>query len=259
MKIEAENLLWRAGDVLIVDGITVAAMPGRILGLLGPNGSGKSTLLGMLARTIQPMAGIVKLDGRSHGDWGSRELAQVLSVVHQKSTTDLDVTVRDVIDLGRIPHRRPWAGAGREDREVVVQAARRTGIEHLLDRDWHTLSGGEQQRVHLARAFAQDGRVMLLDEPTNHLDIAHQLDILATLKSAKATVVVALHDLNLAVTFCDEVLVLSRGQAVGLGPPADVLTEELVREVYGVDVRILYPEGEDTPLFQFLRSASNPG
>ena len=258
MRIEAEDLSWWASGVLIVDGITVPALPGRVLGLLGPNGSGKSTLLGMLARTIQPSVGVVKLDGREYRDWGARELAQFLSVVQQKSTTDQDVTVRDVIDLGRIPHRRPWEGAGREDREVVVQAARRTGIEHLLDRDWQTLSGGEQQRAHLARAFAQAGQVMLLDEPTNHLDIAHQLDILATLRQTRATVVVALHDLNLATTFCDEVLVLSRGQAVCLGAPADVLTEELIRQVYGVEVRILRPEGEDTPLFQFLKSVPSP-
>ena len=253
MKIEAENLSWAAGAAIIVDGIDVPAMPGRILGLLGPNGSGKSTLLGMLARTIQPRTGVVKLDDRPYSDWVPRDIARVLSVVQQKATTDQDVTVRDVIDLGRIPHRRRWAGPSPRDRRVVEAAARRTGIEHLLNRDWHTLSGGEQQRAHLARAFAQEGQVMLLDEPTNHLDISHQLDILKTLRETGLGVVVALHDLNLATTFCDEVLVLHKGRAVCLGRPADVLTEDLIREVYGVEVRILHPDGDETPLFQFLR------
>lgn len=253
MRIEGEHLSWSAGGNIIVDGISVPAMPGRVLGLLGPNGSGKSTLLGMLARTIRPAAGVVCLDGRELAEWEPRELARTLSVVQQKSTTDQEVTVHDVIDLGRTPHRHSWMGAGVRDREVVLAAARRTGIEHLLQRDWHTLSGGEQQRAHLARAFAQEGRVMLLDEPTNHLDIVHQLEILETLREPDLTVVVALHDLNLATAFCDEVLVLSGGTAVCLGAPAEVLTEELIAEVYRVEVRILYPEQDGLPLFQFLR------
>jgi len=139
----------------------------------------------------------------------------------------------------------------------VADAARRTGIEHLLTRDWQTLSGGEQQRAHLARAFAQEGQLMLLDEPTNHLDISHQLEILATLRESGVSVVVALHDLNLATSFCDEVLVIHQGRAVCLGKPAEVLTADLIREVYGVEVRILHPEGDETPLFQFLRPTSS--
>ena len=259
MKLEATELTWSAGNRIIVDGISVPAMPGRILGLLGPNGSGKSTLLGMLARTVRPQFGTVTLDGQPHDSWAPIEIARRVSVVQQKATTDQDVTVRDVIDLGRIPHRRRWAGPGPKDRRLIEAAARRTGVEHLLDRDWQTLSGGEQQRAHLARAFAQEGKIMLLDEPTNHLDIAHQLDILATLRNAKVSVIVALHDLNLATSFCDEVLVLHDGQAICLGKPAEVLTVELIREVYGVEVRILHPEGTETPLFQFLRPVSTAG
>ena len=257
MKLETENLTWTAGSAIIVDGISVPAMPGRILGLLGPNGSGKSTLLGMLARTIQPRSGEIILGDRPYAQWTPTQIAQRISVVQQKATTDQDVTVQDVIDLGRIPHRRRWAGPNPQDRKVVADAARRTGIEHLLTRDWQTLSGGEQQRAHLARAFAQEGQLMLLDEPTNHLDISHQLEILATLRESGVSVVVALHDLNLATSFCDEVLVIHQGRAVCLGKPAEVLTADLIREVYGVEVRILHPEGDETPLFQFLRPTSS--
>lgn len=258
MKLEAEDLTWTAGNSVIVDGISVPARPGTILGLLGPNGSGKSTLLGMLARVIRPVRGTVTLDGRALDEWHPGEAARIMAVVQQKSTTDQDVTVADVIDLGRIPHRRRWAGASLKDRQVVRDAARRTGIEHLLDRDWHTLSGGEQQRAHLARAFAQQGDVMLLDEPTNHLDIAHQLEIMTTLRECGVSVVVALHDLNLATTFCDEVLVLHQGRAVCLGSPAEVLTAERILDVYGVRVRILHPDGDDKPLFQFIGWQENP-
>jgi len=121
-------------------------------------------------------------------------------------------------------------------------------------RRWdNSLQSSSSNSIHLARAFAQVGQVMLLDEPTNHLDISHQLDILKTLRETGLGVVVALHDLNLATTFCDEVLVLHKGRAVCLGRPADVLTEDLIREVYGVEVRILHPDGDETPLFQFLR------
>lgn len=255
MRLEAQDLTWTAGNSVIVDGISVPACPGAVLGLLGPNGSGKSTLLGMLARVIRPTAGSASLDGRGLNEWEPSEIARVVSVVQQNSTTDQDVTVADVIDLGRIPHRRRWAQPSPADREAVAAAAHRTRITGLLDRDWQTLSGGEQQRAHLARAFAQQGQVMLLDEPTNHLDIAHQLDILATLKDSGVSVVVALHDLNLATTYCDQVLVLHQGCAVCLGRPAEVLTADLILDVYGVEVRILHPDGDDKPLFQFLRPA----
>ena len=234
MKIEAENLSWAAGPAIIVDGIDVPAMPGRILGLLGPNGSGKSTLLGMLARTIQPRTGVVKLDDRPYSDWAPRDIARVLSVVQQKATTDQDVTVRDVIDLGRIPHRRRWAGPSPRDREVVEAAARRTGIEHLLNRDWHTLSGGEQQRAHLARAFAQEGQVMLLDEPTNHLDIRHQHALLRMVRGLGRTVIAAIHDLDLAATYFDHIVVLNDGGVAADGKPSEVLTPELVGDVFGM-------------------------
>ncbi|WP_316669296.1 ABC transporter ATP-binding protein [uncultured Propionibacterium sp.] len=258
MRLEAKGVGWSAGGSVIIDGIDVTAVPGHVLGLLGPNGAGKSTLMNVLARLVEPDRGELSLDGRDYSQWGRREMARTLVAVQQQATTDQDVLVEDVIDLGRIPHRSHWAGVSGHDRRVVRRAARATRVEHLLERHWWTLSGGEQQRVQIARAFAQEGRIMLLDEPTNHLDIAHQLDVLDRVRATGLTVVVALHDLNLAAAYCDEVLVLEGGRAVHYGPPAQVLTAEVVREVYKVEVRVLHPEPGGPPLFQYLRSGIAP-
>ncbi len=259
MRLEAKDVTWSAGGTVIIDGIDVTAIPGHVLGLLGPNGAGKSTLMNALARLVTPDRGELSLDGRPYAQWGRREMARTLVAVQQQAGTDQDVIVADVIDLGRIPHRSRWAGVSRHDREVAARAARLTGVEHLMQRHWQTLSGGEQQRVQLARAFAQEGRIMLLDEPTNHLDIAHQLDVLDRVRATGLTVVVALHDLNLAAAYCDEVLVLKGGRAVHYGPPARVLTAEVVRDVYRVEVRVLHPAPDGPPLFQYLRADIDTG
>lgn len=250
MSIEAFAVSWETDGILIVDQVSLAAPEGGVLGVLGPNGSGKSTLLRMLSGQLRPASGQVVLDGRPIASWQRRAIARRMAVVEQHSTTEDDLSVEDVIDLGRIPHRAPWAGRSPRDRVVAGAAARRAGVENQLHRRWHTLSGGEQQRVQLARAFAQETGILLLDEPTNHLDIRAQLEILALVRAAPATVVVALHDLNLAGAFCDEVLVLRSGRAVARGSPEDVLTAELVGDVYGVGA-VVDPT-PDGPMVRFL-------
>lgn len=251
MRLSARDLRWSAGKVIIVDEVSVEAAEGKVLGILGPNGSGKSTLLSMLANVLEPKDGVRELDGRDYSTWQRKQMARHMAVVQQIASTDRDLSVRDVIDLGRIPHRGYWHGIGDQDKQIIREAAEKTGVDGLLKRNWHTLSGGEQQRTHIARALAQHGDIMLFDEPTNHLDIAHQLDILDTLKATGITLIVALHDLNLAASFCDRVMILSHGKAVAAGDPNDILTVDLIREVYRVNARII-----DTPdgsrLFQFI-------
>ncbi len=236
LSIEARDLSWAVAGRRIVDSVSMRAAEGGTLGILGPNGSGKTTLLRMLSGQLRPAAGQVLLGGRPMADYSRREVARRLAVLEQQSTTEDDLSVRDVVDLGRIPHRPLWSGRSDADRDLVATAAARTGVDDLLSRRWRTLSGGEQQRVQLARAFAQQPGVLLLDEPTNHLDIRAQLRILALAKAAPATVVVALHDLNLAAMFCDEIVVMSSGTVVATGPPHQVLAPRLVEEVYGVEV-----------------------
>lgn len=237
MTLHASNVSWKRGGALVVDGVTLHPAPGRTVGLLGPNGSGKSSLLHLLAGAASPTSGVVELDGAELGSLKRKHIARAVAVVGQHAHTDVDVTVGDVVRLGRIPHRGAFGGSDLDD-DAVDDALAQTGLTDKADRLWRTLSGGEQQRAHIARALAQQPREMLLDEPTNHLDIHHQLELLALVARLPITSIVALHDLNLAAMFCDEVLVLQDGKVVAGGAPADVLTEELIAEVYRVRARV---------------------
>jgi iron complex transport system ATP-binding protein len=242
VSLRALDVTWSRSGQLVLDGVTVDPEPGSTLGLLGPNGSGKSSLLRMLAGVDRPDSGAVTLDGVVLHGLSRRAVARRVAMVGQHADTDLHITVRDVVRLGRIPHTGP-IGAGRGNDHAVREALRATGLTDMADRHWHTLSGGERQRVQIARALAQQPGELLLDEPTNHLDIAHQLDILALVRDLDVTTVVALHDLNLAAMFCDRLVVLSGGRVVAAGTPTEVLTEKLVAEVYRVDCHVTVVDG----------------
>lgn len=243
MTLETREVRWTRGGALVVDGVSLRPEPGTTVGLLGPNGSGKSSLLRLLQGAARPDAGEVMLDGRSLSTWRRREVARTVAVVTQHAETDADIVVRDVVRLGRTPHRPVWGGSTTGDEAAVAAALERVGMTDKADRLWHTLSGGERQRAQIARALAQEPRELLLDEPTNHLDIRHQLDILALVAALPVTSIVALHDLNLAATYCDSVLVLRSGAVVAAGAPADVLTPALIADVYGVRARVI-PDAE---------------
>ncbi|WP_460070437.1 ABC transporter ATP-binding protein [Streptomyces sp. YKOK-I1] len=247
----ADRVSRSADGTLILDGVGLAPRPGTVTGLLGPNGFGKSTLLRLLAGVLAPSSGTVTLDGRPLERAGRRAVARRVAVVEQQADTQVALTVLDVVRLGRVPHRRAWAPASAEDEEAVRSALARTGLADKAARPWRTLSGGERQRVQIARALAQQPRELLLDEPTNHLDIQHQLALL--------TSVVALHDLNLAAMYCDRLLVLRRGRVVAGGTPEEVLTEELIAEVYGVRAAVTRAAPGDRPHIRFLGTLPAPG
>jgi len=250
--LRAERVARAAGGRLIVDGVSLAPPPGSCVGLLGPNGSGKSTLLRLLAGVLAPASGVVMLDGRPLAELHRRAVARRIAVVEQDAATQSELTVREVVGLGRIPHRRPWSGTSAADDEAVRHALERTGLADRAEQSWHTLSGGERQRAQIARALAQAPRELLLDEPTNHLDIQHQLDLLALVADLPVTTVIALHDLNLAAMYCDTLLVLREGRVAAAGAPGDVLTEELIADVYGVRTAVT-PDGPDgRPHIRFL-------
>jgi iron complex transport system ATP-binding protein len=251
----ADRVARRADGRLILDGVSLAPESGSTVGLLGPNGSGKSTLLRLLAGLLAPTAGVVTLDGSPLAGLPRRAVARRLAVVEQQADTQADLTVLDVVRLGRVPHRRAWAPASADDERAVRAALDRTGLGDRADQAWHTLSGGERQRVQIARALAQEPRELLLDEPTNHLDIRHQLALLDLVTALPLTTVVALHDLNLAAAYCDRLVVLHEGRAVTAGTPADVLTEGLVAEVYGVRAEITEDGPDGRPHVRFLGTA----
>ncbi|MGW0160527.1 ABC transporter ATP-binding protein [Mycobacterium sp. NPDC003323] len=242
MSLQANDIGWTRSGRLVLDGVTIGPAPGATVGLLGPNGSGKSSLLKLLAGVHRPSEGTVHLDGEPVARISKRALARRVALVAQHSETELHITVRDVVRLGRIPYTG-MTGTDDAGTVIVETALSATGLLDMTDRYWHTLSGGERQRVQIARALAQDPDYLLLDEPTNHLDIAHQLEILRLIRRLGVTSVVALHDLNLAAMFCDHIVVLSAGTVVAAGAPAQVLTEELVRSVYGVACTVTVEDG----------------
>ncbi|MFE6486329.1 ABC transporter ATP-binding protein [Streptomyces sp. NPDC057757] len=248
----ADRVTRAAGGRLILDGVSLTPEPGSTVGLLGPNGSGKSTLLRLLSGVLTPASGVVTLDGEPLAGLHRRDIAQRVAVVEQQSDTQVELTVLDVVRLGRTPHRRAWTPASADDEAAVRAALERTGLADRAHQSWHTLSGGERQRVQIARALAQEPRELLLDEPTNHLDIQHQLDLLTLITGLPVTTVVALHDLNLAAMYCDRLVVLREGRVVACGDPREVLTEELIAEVYGVRAAVTGSGPEGRPHVRYL-------
>ncbi|MFT4012272.1 MAG: ABC transporter ATP-binding protein [Paracoccus sp. (in: a-proteobacteria)] len=238
-----------AGRDILAD-VSLALHPGETLGLIGPNGSGKSTLLGLMAGLIRPCRGEIRLEGRPMHHLRRRQIAQRLALVAQQAETGDRITVREAVELGRTPWLGPLRAWGPADDEAVARALDVVGLAHMAGRDWSTLSGGERQRVHIARAHAQSPRILLLDEPTNHLDIHHQIAILDLVAGLPLTSVIALHDLHHALR-CDRLLVMQAGRVAALGPPAQVLTPALIREIFAVEAEIVPHPRQGHPLFAF--------
>ena len=219
---------------------------GAVTGLLGPNGAGKSTLLRLIAGIETPDAGDVRLDGTVVASLPRREAARRIALLEQSAAPSVDLSVREVVLLGRIPHRSRVLGSfgGDDDRRVADRSLAMVGSAEFADRQWHTLSGGQQQRVQIARALAQEPSLLLLDEPTNHLDVSAQLSLLGQVRGLGLTSIMALHDLNLAAAYCDHILLLQGGRLVASGTPQEVLRPAVIAEVYGVDCDILeHPRG----------------
>jgi iron complex transport system ATP-binding protein len=231
----------------IVTGIALAVGDQEFAGLVGPNGSGKSTILKAIYRVHRPAAGRVLLDGTDLLSLRPRDAARRVAVVAQESTSEFDFTVREMVMIGRTPHKRSFDRDSAADRGIVDRAIERVGCGHLAQRRFNTLSGGEKQLVLIARALAQEADHLILDEPTNHLDIHHQVEILEIVAGLGVTVLAALHDLSLAALFCHTIHVLSAGRVVTAGPPGTVLTPDTIRRAYGADVLVIEHPDTGTP------------
>ena len=253
MSIKAENLVWKIGKKTIVDGVSFEATPGKMLGLLGPNGSGKTSLLRLLAGLKRPSSGRISLDLKDIRTIGRRTIAQRVAFVEQNSTTNADLKVVDVVKLGRFPHRSMFSGWTLTDDQAVEEALNRAGMTDKRHDRWQSLSGGEKQRAHIARALAQSPKELILDEPTNHLDIQHQISLMRLVSSLPVTSIIALHDLNHAAMFCDELIVMQSGKIVTSGTPAEVLTEEVLRDVFSVDAHVEASPYHTRPHIHYLR------
>ena len=243
--------------------LTLAVAPGEIVGVVGPNGSGKTTLLRAIHGLLIPTQGSVLLDGRDVRTLSPREIAAGVASVPQHSRDGFGFSVEEIVMMGRYPHQRPLAADRPVDAAAVRSALERTRTWHLRHRALDALSGGERQRVLLARALAQEPRVLLLDEPTAHLDIAFQLemmDVVASLREPGGlTVVAALHDLNLAAMYCGRLVLLVAGRIAAMGAPADVLEPERLRAVYGAEVAVHAHPLTGRPSVTILRRATSQG
>ncbi|MCG2621076.1 ATP-binding cassette domain-containing protein [Arthrobacter sp. I2-34] len=241
MTLRVRGLSYGIGGKQIVCNAGFEVPSGAVTGVLGPNGAGKSTLLHLMAGTLPASAGEVRLDGEDLFLLRRKDRARRVALVEQDARTELSMTVREVVLLGRTPHRSMLAGDSAGDPAITAAALAAVGMQDFGHRLFNTLSGGERQRVQLARSLAQEPRLLLLDEPTNHLDIHAQLSVLSLVRRLSAdgvTVVAALHDLNLAAEFCDHLMVMAGGQVVAAGPVGDVLTAELIERVYAVKAEV---------------------
>jgi iron complex transport system ATP-binding protein len=247
MSLELRGLSVDIGGKRIVNDVDIMVPDGSFVGLLGPNGSGKSTILKAMYRVHRPVSGVVLLDGRDLLSMRPRDAARRVAVVAQESTAEFDFTVLEMVMIGRTPHKRAFDRDDDADRAVVEQAIDRVGCEHLTHRSFNTLSGGEKQRVLIARALAQGADHLILDEPTNHLDIRYQVEVLELVAELEITVLAALHDLSLAALFCDTVYLLADGMIVTGGSPESVITSEMVRHAYGADVLVVEHPESGTP------------
>lgn len=238
------NVSVQRGDRTIVERASFSAPAGSVTGILGPNGAGKSTLIAAILGLRCPTSGSIAFEGTDLSAIPSADRAKFVAYVAQFATTSERLSVRDVVALGRVPFQSTWqTQPSAEDETIIATALADAGMTDFAPRPYHRLSGGEQQRIQIARALAQQPRLLLLDEPTSHLDIQAQLLVLSMLARrarAGSTLVLALHDLNLAARYCDHLVLMQAGRVVAEGPPADVLRPALLLQVYGVRAQVLH-------------------
>ena len=259
MRLHAEGLVVRYGALAApaLERVSLDVPPGCFYAVLGPNGSGKSTLMRALLGASALSAGDVRLDDRPLAEWSRRELARAVGAVAQSESIAFPLTTRELVAMGRYPHLGPLAGEGDADRAAVARALEACDLLDLASRDVATLSGGELQRARVARSLAQEPRALVLDEPTTSLDIRHEMEILELLRrsaNAGMTVVLITHGIDTMGRFADRMLLLSRGTVAAEGSPAEVLREDVLREVYGWPVSVRVEPGSGAPRVTPMRA-----
>lgn len=238
MKLTIEHLNLSIKQRTLLEDISLKTKDSQFVGLIGANGSGKSTLLKTIYKTLKPDSGEIYLDELNILHSSEKKVAQNLSVVSQFNELSFDLTVKQMVMLGRTPHKRLLEQENKQDLQIVEHALKTTNLLDYQDHSFLSLSGGEKQRVILARAIAQDPQFMILDEPCNHLDIRYQLEIMEIVKNLDIGILAALHSLEDACRYCDELYVLKHGNIIAHGKPKEILTETLIEEVYGVKCKI---------------------
>ncbi|MGQ0718119.1 MAG: ABC transporter ATP-binding protein [Pseudonocardiales bacterium] len=252
IRLQARDLQLAYGDNVVVDGLDLDVLDGTVSAVIGPNGCGKSTLLRALARLLPAKRGHVLLDGKRIGKLPTREVAKILGVLPQAPIAPEGLTVADLIARGRHPHQTWYRQWSSDDEAAVAEALGWTGLTEFAERTVDELSGGQRQRAWISMALAQGTDLVLLDEPTTFLDLAHQVDVLDLVErlhtEAGRTVVMVLHDLNMAARYAQRLVAMRAGQIIAQGTPSEVLTEPLLREVFELDAQVLTDPVAGTPL-----------
>ncbi|WP_068498890.1 ABC transporter ATP-binding protein [Paenibacillus kribbensis] len=260
--IEVAGLTRAFGEFHALKNINWGVDEGSWWGIIGPNGSGKSTLLHLLSGVDQPTSGSVHIYGKKVGSYSRKELSRLVAVLQQEGLPPVGYTVREVVEMGRFPHQ-DWLGRekGVDVDFITDRVLERLGLASLADRALDRLSGGQRQRVALAKVMVQEPQILLLDEPTTYLDLRYQLEFMELLaewrQETGVTIIAVLHDLNLTAQFCDDLLVLKDGMIEGVGASAELLTEERIRRVYGVEPVVLPHPDSGVPQLLLRRSARN--
>lgn len=242
MELRVENLCCSYEKQAVLTDFSLTAHHQQFVGIIGPNGSGKSTLLKTIYRALKPESGDIHLDDRPLKVMSYKESAQKMAAVGQENDLPFDFRVEEIVQMGRYPAKRFFDNETAEDAQIVAESLEQLGISHLAQRNFQHLSGGEKQRVLIARALAQNTDLLILDEPTNHLDIHYQLEIFDLLNRLPLTVVSAIHDLNIAAMYCDYLYVMEAGELLNSGTPAEILTQKTLQQVFQVNAEIqLHP------------------
>ena len=242
MVLDISSLSFNFGSKNILADIDLSIKNNGIVGIIGPNGSGKSTLLKCIYRVLKPKTGTIFIDGKNINDYQFKETAKKMAVVAQHNDTHFDFNVLEMVLIGRSPHKKFMERDSAEDIELAYKSLEQVNMKDFADRNFSSLSGGEKQRIILARALVQNTDCLILDEPTNHLDIKHQLHFMSLAKDLKITVISAIHDLNIAAMYCDKIYALKEGQIIASGSVYEVITEEVIKTLYDIEAKIIYDE-----------------
>lgn len=234
IMLEVKDVEFTLGNKKILNGVSLQVPKGKFVGIIGPNGAGKSTLLKNIYGVYSSFQGEISVEGASLKNISRKERARKIAALSQEEEHQFDFTVEKIVEMGRYPYKKFFEEYSHKDKEIVHEMLHKTGMADYSHREFNTLSGGEKQRVLISRALAQKTDLLILDEPTNHLDIGYQLQIMDIIKHLNITVLAALHDLNIAAIFCDYIFVMKNGRVIAEGTPEEVLTEELLKEVFGI-------------------------
>jgi len=230
--LQAENISWQVDNNVIVDSVSMSVNKGEMLGIVGPNGAGKTSLLKCLYQEYGLTSGNVKLTGKPLSSFNKKQIAQKIAVVSQHHDPVFSLTVFDIVHMGLIPHKSFFEQDSSEDIQLIELALAKVDLTEKQAQAFNTLSGGEQQRCLIARAIVQRPQILIMDEPTNHLDVYYQHQILSIVKKLNLTLIITIHDLNLAAQYCDRLLLMADSQVKAIDTPANVLTESLLKQTF---------------------------